>query len=374
MFHGKVNPESTFTKSVTGKKSLNKMNFFSIFIGYYYYRIIIFILLFYEYGLHPKRSIQRTVTEISRLVGAERLTGQISTDGGIIELTAQGEKNGRLITIGSPDMYSSYNDVHDDEPTTSAAAARGKRSRIEPAANADGGPRKEIAETVVGIEPAANADEGPRTEVAETVVGIEPAANAGEGPRTKVAETLVDIEDERLMTTNEKQFNAGIVSTIEAQNGPATKHLRSRGANLIVTTSRGFLETVQFFIPPTIATLKLAKKEQLITRVRDMRTYELIVALEKFNSIFHSGKINSTEWQTQKVVLKEADKHFADNVDADQFSCELCGRMYSTKQALEVHIRAIHIKSGFSCTICGKIIPVKKNPEIHMRYHTGDFP
>uniref|UniRef100_A0A1B0G6T1 Uncharacterized protein n=1 Tax=Glossina morsitans morsitans TaxID=37546 RepID=A0A1B0G6T1_GLOMM len=62
------------------------------------------------------------------------------------------------------------------------------------------------------------------------------------------------------------------------------------------------------------------------------------------------------------------------DVDRPKFSCEFCGRMYSTKQALEVHIRAIHIKSGFSCTICGKIFPVKKSLEIHMRYHTGDFP
>ncbi|KAL9890560.1 uncharacterized protein ACN427_009480 isoform 1-T1 [Glossina fuscipes fuscipes] len=60
--------------------------------------------------------------------------------------------------------------------------------------------------------------------------------------------------------------------------------------------------------------------------------------------------------------------------DRPKFSCEFCGRMYSTKQALEVHIRAIHIKSGFPCTICGKIFPVKKSLEIHTRYHTGDFP
>uniref|UniRef100_A0A1A9V5H6 Uncharacterized protein n=1 Tax=Glossina austeni TaxID=7395 RepID=A0A1A9V5H6_GLOAU len=55
------------------------------------------------------------------------------------------------------------------------------------------------------------------------------------------------------------------------------------------------------------AMLEIAIKREIIGSAKEIRTYELLAAMTKFNSIFHSGEISSTKWQAQKAVLAEID-------------------------------------------------------------------
>lgn len=60
--------------------------------------------------------------------------------------------------------------------------------------------------------------------------------------------------------------------------------------------------------------------------------------------------------------------------DRPKYPCEICGRIYATKQAMECHIQTEHEKTGFSCTVCSKVFAIRRSLEVHMRFHTGDFP
>ncbi|XP_037944414.1 zinc finger protein 184-like [Teleopsis dalmanni] len=51
-----------------------------------------------------------------------------------------------------------------------------------------------------------------------------------------------------------------------------------------------------------------------------------------------------------------------------------CGRIYSSKQACDVHVKQVHQKDGLVCSVCNKRFAIIQTLEVHMRYHTGDFP
>ncbi|KAM7361222.1 uncharacterized protein ACRADG_010606 isoform 1-T1 [Cochliomyia hominivorax] len=59
-----------------------------------------------------------------------------------------------------------------------------------------------------------------------------------------------------------------------------------------------------------------------------------------------------------------------------RFVCpiELCGRIYASKQACDLHYRQTHLDDGFICSICHKIFPTKQTLEVHVRYHNREFP
>lgn len=61
-----------------------------------------------------------------------------------------------------------------------------------------------------------------------------------------------------------------------------------------------------------------------------------------------------------KTVHKETDENF---------QCDLCGRVYKTKQAISKHVRNIHRSNHVPCPVCGKIFRTKELLQKHSKYH-----
>ncbi|KAI8129882.1 Zinc finger protein 28 [Lucilia cuprina] len=59
-----------------------------------------------------------------------------------------------------------------------------------------------------------------------------------------------------------------------------------------------------------------------------------------------------------------------------RFVCpvQICGRIYASKQACDLHYKQSHLDEGFICLLCHKIFSAKQTLEVHMRYHTKEFP
>ena len=52
--------------------------------------------------------------------------------------------------------------------------------------------------------------------------------------------------------------------------------------------------------------------------------------------------------------------------------CEICGRGFTTKGSLDLHIKAVHLKTKeFGCSICGKLFSRKHILKIHLDTHYG---
>ncbi|XP_037899387.1 uncharacterized protein LOC119643950 [Glossina fuscipes] len=119
-----------------------------------------------------------------------------------------------------------------------------------------------------------------------------------------------------------RRYDATIVTKVAARNAPIWRHWKKRGASLLVTSPQNLMETVQFFTPAMPAMLKTAIDRKFISGAKEIRTYELLAALTKFNSIFHSGKISSTKWQAQKAVLAEVTKYLQATLEVDLLASE----------------------------------------------------
>lgn len=58
----------------------------------------------------------------------------------------------------------------------------------------------------------------------------------------------------------------------------------------------------------------------------------------------------------------------------NQFKCEHCGRLFSTKGNLSRHVQATHVGGQtFPCLTCGKEFKRKEDRTTHMRVHTGEY-
>lgn len=81
-------------------------------------------------------------------------------------------------------------------------------------------------------------------------------------------------------------------------------------------------------------------------------------------------KIKSVE------IVKEALKkrYPAKLPKPEDIQCKTCGKTFSSKQSLQVHME-IHIgRKPFLCTVCGKNFLRKYHLEVHQRIHTGEKP
>ncbi|KAL9895755.1 uncharacterized protein ACN2A1_006398 isoform 1-T3 [Glossina fuscipes fuscipes] len=126
---------------------------------------------------------------------------------------------------------------------------------------------------------------------------------------------------QKAITLN-RRYDAAIVTKVAAQNTPVWGHWETRGASLLITSPRNLVETVQFFTPAMPAMLEIAIQRGIIGSAIEVRTYELFAAMTKFNKIFHSGKINSTNWQAQRAVLEEVREHLSSALEADLLAGE----------------------------------------------------
>ncbi|XP_037947773.1 zinc finger protein 182-like isoform X2 [Teleopsis dalmanni] len=110
---------------------------------------------------------------------------------------------------------------------------------------------------------------------------------------------------------------------------------------------------------------------QTTKRVVEKSNKAGIVKRKRFNgqySCSYCGKSfpNHSRMQIHRVIHEPNNRA--------TFNCEICGRLYTSKQAMDVHIKTTHQKTGFPCEICGKVYAIRKGLEIHMRFHNGDFP
>uniref|UniRef100_A0A3Q1EEX4 Zinc finger and BTB domain containing 48 n=1 Tax=Acanthochromis polyacanthus TaxID=80966 RepID=A0A3Q1EEX4_9TELE len=71
-----------------------------------------------------------------------------------------------------------------------------------------------------------------------------------------------------------------------------------------------------------------------------------------------------------ELRVHEAAKHRGEK----PFVCEECGHRASSRNGLQMHIKAIHNERPFVCTLCGHAFSQKNNLNMHLRIHSGERP
>ncbi|XP_067635563.1 zinc finger protein 432 isoform X1 [Eurosta solidaginis] len=129
-------------------------------------------------------------------------------------------------------------------------------------------------------------------------------------------------------------------------------------------------------VPPEETQTEVEVEESVLTTFETERNTSAVIITEtkqprkRFNGE-HSCDYCKKVFKNRSRMLTHRRTH---EPARPKFQCEECGRLYTTKQAKNVHVSTIHNQTGLKCPICGKVYVVKKLLDIHMRYHTGDFP
>lgn len=70
----------------------------------------------------------------------------------------------------------------------------------------------------------------------------------------------------------------------------------------------------------------------------------------------------------------EVKRHTISRPGMKPFSCQTCGKIYSCRKTLTIHLRSHTGERPFKCQICGKCFSDRKTLTSHTRTHTGEKP
>ena len=51
----------------------------------------------------------------------------------------------------------------------------------------------------------------------------------------------------------------------------------------------------------------------------------------------------------------------------DRLPCDVCGKLFSTKEMLNHHVKTVHVDNNEICEVCGKNFKHKRNLREHFR-------
>ncbi len=74
---------------------------------------------------------------------------------------------------------------------------------------------------------------------------------------------------------------------------------------------------------------------------------------------------------SQKLSLK---MHLKIHSGEKLFICPRCGKGFTLNKTLSAHLRIHTGEKPYSCELCGKVFPRKESLKVHMRIHTGEKP
>lgn len=106
------------------------------------------------------------------------------------------------------------------------------------------------------------------------------------------------------------------------------------------------------------------------------------MVLENHDYLHHSetlaSKVSAEErgvWCESDVpVVQQNNLYNTTSSTKKSFPCSVCGRLFTTKQSRDRHVKTHTGEKPFHCTVCGKSFSQQSSFRIHQRSHTGEKP
>ncbi len=103
---------------------------------------------------------------------------------------------------------------------------------------------------------------------------------------------------------------------------------------------------------------------------------EILIEVEEEDHCekYHDFKTGEKSFKCTQTKKTSSRKRAQKTGTRSYFTCQQCGRSFTEKGSLQVHMRIHNGETPFTCKLCGKSFSQEGNRKTHMKIHTGEKP